>query len=240
MPWLEERDFDVMATSPVFRGVVCDESLAQLLESMGAIVRSWCEGAAIRRAGDELDFYPVVLTGEVRATMLQGGEWREVARFSPGDSFAEAVPAAIRRCPVDIWAVKDVRVLAVPAGGLSASADARATAMRDNLAREMSKKVAVLSRSLMVLGEPRLSDRILAYLRTLPRRSDDSVFVPLSRKEWASYLRVGDKSLIRELRNMQEAGVLSVDGRRIVVLGDDRPVCPAPPDACGPCLKGLV
>ena len=69
-----------------------------------------------------------------------------------------------------------------------------------------------------MVGEPRLSDRILAYLRTLPADADGRVEIPVNRQEWASYLRVADKSLIRELRAMQNDGLLEVDGRHIRVL----------------------
>ena len=82
----------------------------------------------------------------------------------------------------------------------------------------MSKKIGVLTRTLSVVGEPRLSDRIMAYLRTLPQDADGRVEVPMNRQEWATYLRAADKSLIRELSTLQKEGVLEVDGRFIRVL----------------------
>ena len=88
----------------------------------------------------------------------------------------------------------------------------------ENLSTEMSKKIGVLTQTLSVVGEPRLSDRIMAHLRTLPQDADGRVEVPMNRQEWATYLRAADKSLIRELSTLQKEGVLEVDGRFIRVL----------------------
>ena len=68
------------------------------------------------------------------------------------------------------------------------------------------------------LDRLRFTEGDLAYLRTLPVDADGRVEIPVNRQEWASYLRVADKSLIRELRAMQNDGLLEVDGRHIRVL----------------------
>lgn len=176
------------------------------------------EGQLLRRAGDKLDFYPVVIEGSVLSTMPQGGQDRPVAQFGPGESFAEAVPATLKHTPVNICAQEPTRILCIPAKQLETCTNPHAFLVRENLSAEMSKKIGVLTKTLSVVGEPRLSDRILAYLRTLPVDADGRVEIPVNRQEWASYLRVADKSLIRELRAMQNDGLLEVDGRHIRVL----------------------
>ena len=234
---LTDAALDLLSESRVFSGIPRGE-IAGLLDDLKTQMLVCQAGGSIRGAGDALDFYPVILSGSVRATLLQGGENREVARFAPGESFAEAVPAAIRRCPVDIWALEKTVILCISAERLEGSESAWAAKMRDNLAKEMSRKVVHLSQNLRVLGEPRLCDRILAYLRTLPQNDDGVVTVPLSRKDWASYLRVSDKSLIRELRMLADDGVLEVEGRRVRILRDAREDCSGAPEDCRRCMKG--
>ena len=68
----------------------------------------------LRRAGDALDFYPVVIEGSVLSSMPQGGQDRPVAHFGPGESFAEAVPATLKYAPVNICAQEPTRILWVP------------------------------------------------------------------------------------------------------------------------------
>lgn len=213
-------DLKPLRASPVFEGIPPREH-EPLIRDLKATTRRFERGSALRRMGDDLEFYPIILTGKVQATIPQGGQDRIVAQFVQGESFAEAVPATLKRCPVDIWALEDTCILCIPVTGLDACTNPWAATVRDNLTNELSKKVLKLSRTLAVLGEPRLSDRILAYLDTLPHNDDGSVTVPFNRQDWAGCLRVVDKSLIRELRVMQDAGIVVVDGRRITVLKRD-------------------
>lgn len=208
-----------LAGSPVFDGIPFD-ARGGLLDGLGASVRRLAEGQVLRRAGEALDFFPVVVAGRIEATMPQGGQNRVVSQFGPGESFAEAVPNTLKFSPVNMQALCDTTLLCIPAEPLLASGDAHAVRLRENLAREMSKKIMVLSQTLSVVGEPRLSDRIMAYLRTLPKEPDGTVLVPLGRQEWAAYLRVADKSLIRELRALQDAGQIDVHGRSVRITGE--------------------
>ena len=120
--------------------------------------------------------------------------------------------------PVNIRALEPTSILCIPAKQLESCTSPHAFLLRENLSTEMSKKIGVLTQTLSVVGEPRLSDRIMAYLRTLPQDADGRVEVPMNRQEWATYLRAADKSLIRELSTLQKEGVLEVDGRFIRVL----------------------
>lgn len=214
---IEPKHLEMLEGSSVFAGIPAEQAAA-LLDELGASVRSVASGDLFRRCGEGLDFYPVIIAGSVRATMLQGGQDRPVATFGSGESFAEAVPSKLKVCPVDIHALEDTKILCIPAAALEASANPHAVTLRSNLASGLAAKIGVLSRTLSVLGEPRLSDRILAYLRTLPLNDDGSVSVPASRSEWADKLRVAEKSLIRELKRMQDAGVVKVEGRNITIF----------------------
>lgn len=203
--------------TPLLAGIPAD-AREGLLEELGAFELSCRKGDSFRRAGDEMDCFPVVVRGRVQATMPRDGQDCIVATFGEGESFAEAVPLTLKRCPVDMRALEDTRVLCIPAGQLAACENSWAAMLRANIAIEMSKKVSVLSQTLAVLGERRLSDRVLAHLRTLPAADDGSVTVPYGRREWAGVLRVAEKSLTRELKHMQEAGLITVKGRRVTIL----------------------
>ena len=193
-------------SSAVFEGIPVKD-LRDLLREIDARVVELSEGQLLRRAGDRMDFYPVVVSGIVQASMPQGGQDRPVAQFGSGESFAEAVPATLKHTPVNIRALEPTSILCIPAKQLESCTSPHAFLLRENL-----------SQTLSVVGEPRLSDRIMAHLRTLPQDADGRVEVPMNRQEWATYLRAADKSLIRELSTLQKEGVLEVDGRFIRVL----------------------
>lgn len=214
---LSQDDIRLLRTSPVLTGIPSKDRLDLLRETQARIIEL-PEGQLLRRAGDRMDFYPVIVSGSVQASMPQGGQDRPVAQFGAGESFAEAVPATLKHTPVNIRALEPTRILCIPAKQLEACTNPHAFLLRENLSAEMSKKIAVLTQTLSVVGEPRLSDRIMAYLRTLPQGEDGRVEVPMNRQEWATYLRAADKSLIRELSTLQKEGILEVDGRFIRVL----------------------
>ena len=212
-----QYDVEVLSRSAVFAGIEPDEACA-LLDNLGAFTRRYEAGSYIRRKGDILDFYPVIMEGRVQASMPEGGQDHFVSEFKTGDSFAEAIPSTIKNSPVNMYVVEDTTLLCIPAVRLDACNEPCAETIRLNLKGELSKKLGILIRALRVLSEPRLTDRILSYLDTLPANPDGSKTVPFSRMDWAGYLRVADKSLIRELRKMQDDGLIEVDGRNIKVM----------------------
>lgn len=211
----------VLQDASVFSGTPLEERPV-LLQDLKAYECFYKKGEAFRRMGEEMDFYPIVMQGKIQATMPHGGQDHIVATFGPGDSFAEAVPVAMKRCPVDIWVLQDACVLCIPVEELDACENTWVAMLRANIATELSKKVNVLSETLAMLSEPRLPDRILTFLGTQATNKDGTITVPYSRLEWAGILRVAEKSLIRELSNMHKAGILDVRGRTIRILKDSK------------------
>ena len=208
---------EVFLNSPVFNGIDIKD-IGPLLESLGAVTRVYEAGSYIKRKGDVLDFYPFIVSGRVSALMPDGGQEHYVSEFTSGDSFAEAIPSAIRFSPVNMLVKEKTMLVCIPAARLDASTEPAAEILRMNLKGELAKKMDVLIKALRVLSEPKLSDRVIAYLQTLPDNANGSKTIPFSRSEWAGYLRVADKSLIRELRKMQSEGLIEVNGRTITLL----------------------
>ena len=71
-------------SSAVFEGIPVKD-LRDLLREIDARIIELSEGQLLRRAGDRMDFYPVVVSGIVQASMPQGGQdrqWRSSARAS--------------------------------------------------------------------------------------------------------------------------------------------------------------
>lgn len=215
-------DPDLVARSPVFAGIPPD-AFPELLVALGATVRRFADGDAVCRTGESMAFFPVVLAGGVRATLFQEEENRAVASFGPGASFAEAVAASVGFCPVDVWAEGPTTVLCLPAASFSDCPDPRAATLHANIMQQMSLKVMTLARNIAVLGEPRLQQRIVAYLNTLPHDEDGYATLPFTQREWASYLRVDEKTLSRKLKEMRADGLIELDRRRARVLPPNNP-----------------
>lgn len=202
-----------LASCEAFQGLNA-ENVAQLLETTGAEVLRLEDAQAVLTSGQPVAFYPFVLSGGVRATMLQGGKRRTVARMGAGESFAEAA-ATLGVCPVDVFAEGETLVLEIPAEALGKSQTPEAHAVLSYLEAKKAERIGTLARSVAVIGEPRLEDRILADLSQRPLDSEGWPLLPPTRREWADYLRVDEKTLSRKLRDLCDSGELDHDGTRV-------------------------
>ncbi|WP_448060609.1 Crp/Fnr family transcriptional regulator [Cellulomonas hominis] len=189
-----------------------------LLAELHAFVQSYGQGEVLLRVGGTSGFFPLVLSGSIQATVPRGVHSQIVERFGRGMSFAEAVVVAGSPSPVEISALVDSSILKIPARRLASSDDPWAGRLYANLVQEMSKKIVHLSVRLNLLTEPRLRSRIMMHVESLPVEPDGAVHLPFNRQEWADYLGVNSKSLLRELRRMQDDHVLAIDKRRLLLL----------------------
>lgn len=200
----------------IFEGIPADKH-ASLLESLRAFTQNYRSGEVLLRRGDTSTFFPVVLSGSVQAVVPRGLSIQIVERFGPGESFAEAVVVGGTASPVEISALANSTILQIPAQRIATSMNPWAARLNANLTREMSKKLVHLSERLNLLTEPRLRSRILLHLETLVAH-DRIVQLPFKRQEWADYLGVNVKALLRELRRMQDDGLIVIDKRRITLI----------------------
>ncbi|GAA1325844.1 Crp/Fnr family transcriptional regulator [Leucobacter albus] len=211
------RQYDaVTARSRVFAGVE-PAVHGELLAAVQATSQGYRQGEAIIRIGESVSFFPVVLAGSVQATVPRGSNTQIVERFGPGDSFAEAVVVSGGPSPVEITALSDARVLLIHRQRLAAATHAGAAVLQANLMQEMSKKLVHLSVRLNLLSEPRLRSRILMSLEDLGAGGGSQVTLPFGRQEWADYLGVNAKALMRELRRMQDEGLIELDRKTVRV-----------------------
>lgn len=200
--------------SPAFAGIPVEQHI-EFLESVRALVQPYRRGESIIRIGDTVSFFPIVLSGTVQATVPRGSNLQIVERFGPGDSFAEAVVTSDGASPVEIAALTDCQVLLLHRDRMLKSSHPGAAIVHANLMREMSKKLVHLSVRLNLLSEPRLRSRIMMSLEDLQTEPDGSIVLPFSRQDWADYLGVNAKALMRELRRMQDEELIEIDRKTV-------------------------
>ncbi|WP_321972971.1 Crp/Fnr family transcriptional regulator [Paratractidigestivibacter sp.] len=211
----DEEIIKVLAGSPVFRGVPQDH-IKDVIVELGCSTCSFAGQDFVAHAGDALRKYPVLIAGLVEARLPKAdGGYTIVGRFGPGESFAEAVPTTLRVSPVDIFCVEESFVAYIPAARLEASDNNDCLRVRANIMSEMSKKISELSYKLTLFAEPRLRNRLLMYLQSQDEQGNGEITLQYNRKELASYLGVNDKALSRELRRMQDEGVIEVSGKHV-------------------------
>ena len=95
--------------------------------------------------------------------------------------------------------------------------------IRNNLMRIFAKKAYIMNRRLKVLGGASLRGKIVRFMLERQKK-DKGINAPimlLPREEMADYLNVTRPSLSRELGNMVRDGLISVKGKKVVILDQE-------------------
>lgn len=215
----DDTTMRVLEQSNVFSGMAL-ENIDRILIETVSIEFTVLKDEFFRHQGETLDFYPIVISGEVQARMPRESGPMVVQSFTAGESFAEAIPGSIGACPVDIVALVDTHIVGIPADNVKQGTDPLYEELRANISREMSLKVATLSQKLSMMGETRMRPRFKKYLSTLARSKDGSYILPKTKREIAALMGVHEKAFLRELKSLQEDGYVKITGNHLKVLKD--------------------
>jgi len=143
----------------------------------------------------------------------------------PGELFGE-VYAFMNLPQYDMYAeaVADSLVLKIHTDLLEQTDNGELLAVVERIQRNLlsvfAQKAYHMNQRMRVLGSTTLREKIARYL--MNRQKPGSMVVHVQpREEMADYLNVTRPSLSRELMNMADEGILSVDRREITILDQD-------------------
>ena len=91
-----------------------------------------------------------------------------------------------------------------------------------NLLRMLSAKNLFLNQKVRLLSNRDLRRKILGYLHTLKLSADGTITLPFTKTALAEFLCVNRTALSRELSRMQSDGLISMDGRKILLKPEVR------------------
>lgn len=90
--------------------------------------------------------------------------------------------------------------------------------LTDNVLQLLSKKIIELNERLEVLSKRTTRDKLLGYFDLLVKgRVDRFFYLPFSYTELADYLSVDRSAMMREIKNLKEDGIITVNGKKIVL-----------------------
>jgi CRP-like cAMP-binding protein len=177
------------------------------------------KGFFLFHAGDETAGFFYVERGEVRVfKMDEQGREMEVVRISPGGFLAEAIIFASDHYPLFAQATDDSEVLFFPR-------DAILKRLREDpslgefFIRLLAKKCVVLNQKIESLGLLTVRQRVARYL--LERCSGEmqcAVKLEAKKGEIAQSLGTISETLSRTLKQLQEDGIIAVEGPVIRIL----------------------
>ncbi|MFG6459759.1 Crp/Fnr family transcriptional regulator [Roseateles sp. BYS96W] len=187
-------------------------------------LRALERGAFALCAGDACEAFFVNLGPPVKLFVLApNGNEKVIELIGPGQSFAEALMFLGRPSPVNAQALGDTQLLVLPREAVlqAMAADQRlALHMLAGLSRRLHGLVSDVQAYALQSG----LQRVIGYL--LRDAGDDdgacTVELPVSKATLASRLSLTPEYFSRVLRELEDGGLLRVDGRRILIADVQR------------------
>jgi CRP/FNR family transcriptional regulator len=182
----------------------------------GGRLQTYGAGDMLFLAGDPADGLYYVKTGQVRVyKMDEQGREVEVVRLEPGDFFGDAVLFVHDRFPAFAEAVMDSEVYFIEKGRLLQDLDEIPGLARDFITL-LARKCVTLNRRIEALGLQTVRQRLARFLLLRCQgRASCNVQLDLKKAELARLLGTISETLSRNLKQLQEDGMIEVSGRTI-------------------------
>ncbi len=187
------------------------------LKKLGQLKR-FQKGEMLFSAQEETDGFYHVKSGEIRVyKMDEQGREAEVVRLGPGDFLGEAVIFVSSVFPVFAQAVTNSDVLFFAKGKINQemTKDPRIAMFFVDL---LARKCVVLSNRIESLGLRTVRQRLIRYL--LSQCSGEQkclVELKVKKGELAKILGTISETLSRNLKHMQDVGLIEVEGNKIAI-----------------------
>jgi len=192
--------------------------LSPHLRSLG-VPKKYAKGRFLFGSGEKAEGFYFVVAGEIRAfSMDEQGREVEVVRLRAGDFLGEAVALAGGVYPIHAQAVRDSRILYFDRRRVLSGLSREPEAARF-FVELLARKCLVLNERIEALGLRTVRQRIVQYL--LSRCAGGGaclVELAVRKSELARLLGTIPETLSRNLRQMQDDGLIEVKGQRIKVL----------------------
>ena len=208
-----ESYIHLLQKSSLFAGISAEE-IEKLCTCLAAREKSVSRGAFVFRAGDDVRFIYLLLSGSMH--IIDEDPWGDrslIETMSAYTLFGEAYVFASRKKQlVSVIAAEDARILEIDPMRLFETClcgcDCHAKLLRNTLAI-LSEKIVRLTEKLGHVAQRSTRAKVLSYLSKCARQEKSCCFeIPYSRQQLADYLCVDRSALSHELSKLRKAGMI--------------------------------
>jgi CRP/FNR family transcriptional regulator, dissimilatory nitrate respiration regulator len=213
-----DRFSEMLAANELFAGVNGEPGL--LPEPDACILGRYPNGAIIMQEGDPCASIGFVLTGLLAVQQIsRGGEIIRIQTLKRGDSFGDALIFNPRPAYLyTLTSVRETSVLFVPFAQIRALID-KSPAFSRNYILYLSQRVQAFQRKIRILSQRDVRSRLILFLAGEAEKQGSTAFsLKRTRAEIAELIGVARPSVPRELRRMEEDGLLATDGKAVTLL----------------------
>lgn len=210
-----------LQSSVLFSGIIDSK---RLINCLSPRVKQFAKNEIILLSGDYVQGIGVILTGTANAYLEHiNGDQTLMSRLKPTSVFGEIlVSTRTHKSPVTVYAMSDVSVAFIDYEKVLAPCfevcDAHIKLIK-NMQKAIGDKYFRLFDRINILREKTLRDKITAYLNSLRESGKCThVTIPFSKTLLADYLLANRSALSKEMRKMEDDGLIIVKGRNVQLL----------------------
>ncbi|MBR2717574.1 MAG: Crp/Fnr family transcriptional regulator [Oscillospiraceae bacterium] len=206
----------------IFKGI-SEEDLACMLNCFSPAHRTFHAGEQIMTYSDHLDKMGLLESGSAHLGCIDAdGKHNLLESFETHDVFGEMFAMPIDGLEYIVQADTDCSVMFISYNHIikrCQNACAHHSQLVSNLFEMVAHKAQLLTLHINILSRRTLRQKLLAYFAHMESVTGSDRFeLPITLTKLADYLCVDRSSMMRELRKLNEEGILRSSGRNITML----------------------
>jgi CRP-like cAMP-binding protein len=208
---------DLLAHVPMFRGL-SRADLARIAAGTTSVRAD--RGEILFQRGDPCTGFHYIAFGQVKlALTTPAGAEKVIEIMGPGRTFGEAVMFTANPYPVSATALTDSLLLHVRSQALFAELE-RDPQLARRLLAALSARLHMMVKDVEALTLHSAAQRVIGYLARLCDEQGEAscVSLPAQKSLVASALNLTPEYFSRILHELEDAGLVRIDGRRIEIL----------------------
>ena len=215
-------DYSVLESSSLFKGIPARE-LRDILEVTPHHIQCYDKEEAVFHMMDVASRIGILLEGRVQAQKsFPNGSQVNVSVRSPGDLIGPAAVFSVNhRYPCDVVALEPVTVMMFRREDIL-SLMQKSIRILENFTTELASATYMLQQRVELLSYNGIAQKAAFWLLMQARQSgEDSVRIPESISKWAMLMNVSRPSLHRELKKMEDDGMINYSPSVIRIVNPD-------------------
>lgn len=214
-----------MSQSQLLEGI-SQESVDAMLHCFKPEVHSFKRGDTVMVYAPELEYLCVLMRGKAHLYCMDSeGEYALLEQYGPNDIFGEVFAMPYGGLGYAVEADSDCQVMFIRFSciyGRCPNACEHHTRLTRNLFEVSAKKAQSLAVRINMISKKSLRRKLSAYFDyQRSAAGSDSFELDQSLSRLAAYLCADRAGMMRELKNMCDAGLIERSGRRIKILKEE-------------------
>jgi len=217
---MNKNHLEAMNDVALFQGI-CSEEYNTLIMCLSPQIKYFTKNEILLLTGDSVHHVGIIIDGTASAYLdHSSGSHTLITNLTPKSTFGEVlVSSRTHKSPVTIYATSDVTVAFIEYEkiySMCATACSAHNLFLQNMIMTISDKYFYLFNRIAILREKTLRSKIIAYLYSLSENGiSSSVTIPYSKTMLADYILSNRSALSKELRKMEDEGLIVVNGRNV-------------------------